>query len=106
MATVSVTDDNFEKEVLGNSKITLVDFWAPWCAPCKQLSPIVDEVATELANEIDVYKCNIDNNPETPTKFQVRGIPALMLFKDGELLDTKVGSISKGLLKDWIKGKL
>ena len=104
--TKETTDDNFEKEVLGNSKITLVDFWAPWCAPCKQLSPIVDEVATELANEIDVYKCNIDNNPETPTKFQVRGIPALMLFKDGELLDTKVGSISKGLLKDWIKGKL
>jgi thioredoxin 1 len=97
------SDNNFQKDVLESSKLTLVDFWAPWCGPCRQLSPIVDAVAEELADTVEVFKCNVDENPEVPSKFMVRGIPALMLFKDGKLVDTKVGSIPKSGLIEWIK---
>jgi thioredoxin 1 len=100
--TKETSDNNFQKDVIESSKLTLVDFWAPWCGPCRQLSPIVDEVAKEMAS-IEVFKCNVDENPEVPSKFMVRGIPTLMLFKDGKLLDTKVGSLQKSALIDWIK---
>lgn len=96
-------DQSFQKDVLDASTITLVDFWAPWCGPCRQLSPIVDEVAKELDGKVQVFKCNVDENPETPSKYMVRGIPTLILFKDGKILDTKVGSLSKPALVEWIK---
>ena len=99
--TENITDKNFEEKVLKSSKLVLVDFWAPWCGPCKSLAPVIDEVATEIA-EVSVLKCNIDENPESPSKYQVRSIPTLTLFKDGKVIDTKVGAISKGALKDWI----
>jgi thioredoxin 1 len=98
----NINDQNFEERVLKNSKLTLVDFWAPWCGPCQALAPVIDEVANEM-EEVDVVKCNIDENPETPSKHQVRSIPTLTLFKNGKAISTKVGSISKGALKDWVK---
>ncbi|NBV05839.1 MAG: thioredoxin [Proteobacteria bacterium] len=98
-----LTDNNFSKDILESKGIALVDFWAPWCGPCRQLSPIVEELAKDMAGKIDVYKCNIDENPETPSKYAVRGIPTLMIFKEGKLVDTKVGSLSKAALYEWVK---
>ncbi len=104
--TKETTDNTFNSEVL-NAKIpVLVDFWAPWCGPCRQLSPIIDEIAKELAGKIEVYKCNVDDNPETPSKFGVRGIPSLMIFKDGKLVDSKVGALPKASLIEWITKNL
>ena len=80
----------------------MVDFWAEWCGPCKALSPIVDEVADEVSGKMKVVKVNIDENPNAPTKYGVRGIPTLMIFKEGELIDTKVGGMSKTQLNDWL----
>lgn len=100
--TKETSDNNFQKDVMESSQLTLVDFWAPWCGPCRQLSPIIDDVAKELAGKLEVYKFNVDENPEVPSKFMVRGIPTLMLFKDGKLLDTKVGSLQKSALLEWI----
>ncbi|MFT6332694.1 MAG: thioredoxin 1 [Lentimonas sp.] len=99
----NITDDNFEQEI-ANSKIpVLVDFWAPWCGPCKQLTPIIDELSKDLGGQIAVYKCNIDENPEVPSKYAVRGIPTLMIFKDGKLVDSKVGSVAKSALYEWVR---
>lgn len=103
MASVNVSDADFEKEVLKASGPVMVDFWAEWCGPCKALSPIVDEVANEVAGKMKIVKINIDENPNAPTKYGVRGIPTLMVFKDGELVDTKVGGMSKTQLSDWLK---
>lgn len=97
-----ITDNNFSKDVLESGSITLVDFWAPWCGPCRQLTPLVEELAKEMEGKIEVYKCNIDENPETPSKFSVRGIPTLMIFKDGKVVDTKVGALSKTALQEWV----
>jgi thioredoxin 1 len=104
--TKETSDNSFEKDVLKSEKLVLVDFWAPWCGPCRQLSPIIDQVAEELSDKIEVYKCNVDDNPEVPSKYMVRGIPALMLFSNGELKDSKVGSIQKSALIDWIKSNI
>ncbi len=98
-----ITDQNFEKDVVNSKKITLVDFWAPWCGPCRQLSPLIDELSNDMENKIEVFKCNIDENPESPSKYGVRGIPTLMIFKNGKLLDSKVGSISKSVLYEWVE---
>jgi thioredoxin 1 len=104
--TKETTDNTFASEVL-NAKIpVLVDFWAPWCGPCRQLSPIIDEIAKELTGKIEVYKCNVDDNPETPSKFGVRGIPSLMIFKDGKLVDSKVGALPRASLNEWIAKNL
>jgi len=104
--TKETTDNTFDSEVL-NAKIpVLVDFWAPWCGPCRQLSPIIDEIAKELVGKIEVYKCNVDDNPETPSKFGVRGIPSLMIFKDGKLVDSKVGALPRASLTEWITKNL
>ena len=100
--TKQTTDNSFKEEVLESSLPVLVDFWAPWCGPCRQLSPVIDEIAKEMANRLDVYKCNVDDNPETPSQFMVRGIPAMMIFKDGKLIDTKVGGLPKNALIEWI----
>lgn len=97
------SDNSFQQDVLDSNLPVLVDFWAPWCGPCRQLSPIVDDVAKELAGKIEVVKCNIDENPETPSKYMVRGIPTLILFKGGKIVDTKVGSLPKSALIEWIK---
>ena len=106
MATKSVTDENFETEVLKASKPTLVDFWAEWCGPCKQIGPILEEISDEKKDVINIYKINIDNNPEMPQKYGVRGIPTLMFFNNGKLVDTKIGSQSKSSLNEWIESNL
>lgn len=106
MSTTKVTDDSFESDVLGASKPVLVDFWAEWCGPCKQIAPALEEIATELGEKVTVAKINIDENPGTPQKFNVRGIPTLMLFKDGELAATKVGALPKSKLFEWVESEL
>jgi len=103
MATVNVTDENFDVEVLQSDKPILVDFWAEWCGPCKQIGPTLEEISDEMANEIIVAKHNIDNEPNTPTKYGVRGIPTMLLFKGGELKSTKVGATTKSNIVSWIK---
>ena len=105
MTTVNITDENFEAKVLKSEKPILVDFWAEWCGPCKQISPILEEIANEKEN-LNILKLNIDENPVTPQKYNVRGIPTLMLFKDGKLIDTKIGSLPKSSLEDWINSYL
>ncbi|MHA1543881.1 MAG: thioredoxin TrxA [Alphaproteobacteria bacterium] len=105
MATVTITDDSFEADVLKSEKPVLIDFWAEWCGPCKQIAPALDEISDEF-DTVTVAKMNIDENPETPSKLGVRGIPTLMLFKDGELAGTKVGVQSKGQLVEWINSTI
>jgi thioredoxin 1 len=101
-ATKTVTDQTFETEVLKSSQLVLVDYWAEWCGPCKMIGPIVEESARQYADRVTVAKLNIDENPETPTRYHVRGIPTLMLFKDGQPVATHVGSLSKGQLEAFI----
>lgn len=96
-----VSDDNFENDVLNSNETVIVDFWAEWCGPCKALSPLVDELANEIGDKAKIVKMNIDENPNTPTKFGVRGIPTLMVFKGGEVVETKVGGMSKAQLQEW-----
>lgn len=95
---VHVTDDNFEDVVLKSDLPVLVDYWAEWCGPCKALAPVLDEVSTEYAGRVRVAKLNIDENPVTPSKFGIRGIPTLMIFKDGNVAATRVGALSKSQL--------
>ena len=99
--TNQVTDTDFEKDVLNSEETVIVDFWAEWCGPCKALSPLVDELASEMEGKAKILKMNIDENPNTPTKFGVRGIPTLMVFKGGEVVETKVGGMSKAQLQEW-----
>ena len=106
MSTESTKDVDFNKDVLTSSKLTLVDFWAEWCGPCKQIGPILEEIAEEKKDILKVIKLNIDENPLTPQKYGVRGIPTLMLFKNGKLIDTQVGSIPKSSLNEWIENSL
>jgi thioredoxin 1 len=98
-----VTDASFERDVLGSSKPVLVDFWAEWCGPCKQISPALDELSKELGAKIEVVKLNIDENPKVPDKYGVRGIPTLMIFKGGQVAAMKVGAMPKQKIKDWIE---
>ena len=98
----STNDKDFTNHVLNATKPVLVDFWAEWCAPCKQLTPVIEELATEYKDKIIFYKLNIEDNPEAPTKYEVRGIPNLILFKDGKAVDSKVGSLPKAAIKEWL----
>ncbi len=106
MSSVKVSDAEFENEVLKADQPVIVDFWAEWCGPCKAMSPLVDELAGELSGKAKVVKINIDENPNAPTKYGVRGIPTFMVFKDGQLVDTKVGGMSKSQLTDWASSAL
>ena len=103
MPTKNITDENFESEVLKGSKPTLVDFWAEWCNPCKQIAPILEEISNEMSNDVVIAKHNIDDHPNQPTKWGVRGIPTMLLFKDGELKGTKVGATTKSNIVSFIK---
>ena len=99
-----VTDDNFEQEVINSSTPVLVDYWAEWCGPCKMIAPLLDEVAEQYAGKLKVTKLNIDDNPRTPPKYGIRGIPTIMIFKDGVVEATKVGAVSKSQLTGFIDG--
>jgi thioredoxin 1 len=103
---VTLTDDNFEQAVLKATDPVLVDYWAPWCGPCKMIAPILEDVAKDYAGRLTVGKLNIDDNPNTPGRYGVRGIPTLMLFKDGQVAATKVGALAKSQLYAWIEGSL
>jgi len=103
---VYVSDDTFEQEVLNAEGPVLVDFWADWCGPCKMIAPILDEISTEYAGKVRVAKLNIDENPGTPPKYGIRGIPTLMLFKDGNVEATKVGAVSKSQLTAFLDSNI
>ena len=103
MAITQVTDDSFEAEVMGSSIPVVVDFWAEWCGPCKQIAPALEELASEYEGQITIAKVNVDENPVSPSKFGVRGIPALFLFKNGEMVASKMGAYPKAALKSWIE---
>ena len=101
-----VTDASFESDVLKSGEPVLVDYWAEWCGPCKMIAPILDEIATEYAGKVKIAKLNIDENPQTPPKYGIRGIPTLMLFKNGGVEATKVGAVSKSQLTAFIDSNL
>nr|WP_113866070.1 thioredoxin TrxA [Brenneria salicis]NMN90140.1 thioredoxin [Brenneria salicis ATCC 15712 = DSM 30166]RBP63240.1 thioredoxin [Brenneria salicis ATCC 15712 = DSM 30166]RLM30866.1 thioredoxin [Brenneria salicis ATCC 15712 = DSM 30166] len=103
---IHLTDGSFDTQVLDAEGVTLVDFWAEWCGPCKMIAPILDEIAEEFAGKLTVAKLNIDENPATAPKFGIRGIPTLLLFKNGEVAATKVGALSKGQLKEFLTANL
>jgi len=101
-----VTDSSFQADVLGADGPVVVDFWAEWCGPCKQIAPALEEISAEMGDRVTIAKINIDDNPETPSNYGVRGIPTLMLFKNGEVADTKVGALPKNQLQQWIEQNL
>jgi thioredoxin 1 len=101
MTTKHISDDEFDG-IIASSTPVLVDFWAEWCGPCKQIGPILDEIAGDMAGKLTVAKVNIDNNPESPQKYGVRGIPTMILFKDGKAIATKVGAVPKSQLVEWL----
>ncbi len=105
-STIKVTDDSFEQDVLKASGPVLVDFWAEWCGPCKMIAPALDDLAADYQGKVTVAKLNIDDNPATPTKYGVRGIPTLMLFKNGTVAATKIGALPKGALFQWVDSAL
>ena len=106
MATKKITDASFQNDVLSADKPVLVDFWAEWCGPCKMIGPSLEEISEELGEQVTIAKINIDENPDAPGRYGVRGIPTMILFKNGEIADTKVGAAPKSALKGWLEGAL
>lgn len=102
MATVAVTDDTFDAEVRNAGVPVVVDFWAEWCGPCKQIGPALEELSGEYGDKIKIVKVNVDENPNSPAQLGVRGIPALFLFKNGEVVSNKIGAAPKAALQSWI----
>ncbi|MEY4270420.1 MAG: hypothetical protein RLZZ58_1636 [Pseudomonadota bacterium] len=106
MGTIAISDASFADDVLNAGKPVLVDFWAEWCGPCKMIGPALEEIADELAGQVVIAKLNIDDHPDAPAKYGVRGIPTMILFKDGAAAATKVGAAPKSALKGWLEGEL
>jgi thioredoxin 1 len=106
MSTIAVTDASFATDVLGADGPVLVDFWAEWCGPCKMIGPSLEEISDELVGKVTIAKINIDDNPDAPGKYGVRGIPTMILFKNGAPAATKVGAAPKSALKSWLEGEL
>lgn len=102
MSSVKITDDSFDADVLKSGRPVLVDFWAEWCGPCKQIGPALEEISAEMGDRVTVAKLNIDDNPMTPGRYGVRGIPTLMVFKDGKVASTKVGALPKSKILEWL----
>ena len=106
MTVTHITDDSFEQSVVNAAVPVVVDYWAEWCAPCRQIAPALEEIAAEMEGRVTIAKMNVDENPQTPSKFGVRGIPTLMLFKGGEVASTKIGALPKGKIKEWIESAI
>ena len=103
---VHISDESFEEEVLQSERPVLIDYWAEWCGPCKMIAPVLDEIAAEYSDRLKVVKLNIDENPQTPPKYGIRGIPTLMVFKNGQVEATKVGAVSKAQLTAFLDDSL
>ena len=106
MATVAVTDDTFDAEVKNSDIPVVVDFWAEWCGPCKQIGPALEELSNEMEGQIKVVKVDVDNNPNSPAAMGVRGIPALFIFKDGQVVSNRAGAAPKAALQSWIQDSI
>ncbi len=102
MATVKVTDESFEQDVLKSDKLVLVDFWAEWCGPCKQIAPALEQISEDFADQVTIAKVNIEDSPSVPTRYGVKGIPTLMLFRDGHMTSMKVGAMPKQKILEWL----
>jgi thioredoxin 1 len=106
MATVAVTDDTFDAEVKNSNIPVVVDFWAEWCGPCKQIGPALEELSNEMEGQIKIVKVDVDNNPNSPAAMGVRGIPALFIFKDGQVISNRAGAAPKAALQSWIQDSI
>ena len=102
MSTVAITDESFEADVLKSDGLVLVDFWAEWCGPCKQIAPALEEIAAEMGGKVTIAKLNIDESPMTPGKYGVRGVPTMMLFKNGKVAATRMGAMPKSKIVEWL----